>query len=284
MKKLNVTIALLLAFTVLLAACGKKNNEGQGAASPSASPSASASASAPAAGTSLLDTIKANGTIRIGTEGTYAPFTFHDKDGKLTGFDVELAEEVAKRLGVKAEFIETKWDGMFAGLDAKRFDVVANEVSIRDDRKKKYDFSNPYIVSKAVLIVHQDNNEIKKLSDLKGKKAGQSLTSNLTDIAKANGAEIVQTEGFNQAIELLLSKRIDATVNDGLSFLDFKKQQPDAPIKVVDETSDASQSGFLFNKGNPELVEAVNKALDDIKKDGTYLRISEKYFGADVSK
>ncbi|WP_276357733.1 amino acid ABC transporter substrate-binding protein [Cohnella caldifontis] len=284
MKKLNVTILLLLAFAVVLGACGKRNDESQGAASPSVSPSAPASASAPAANASLLDTIKANGTIRIGTEGTYAPFTFHDKDGKLTGFDVEIAEEVAKRLGVKAEFIETKWDGMFAGLDAKRFDAVANEVSIRDDRKEKYDFSNPYIVSKAVLIVHQDNNDIKKLADLKGKKAGQSLTSNLTDIAKANGAEIVQTEGFNQAIELLLSKRIDATVNDGLSFLDFKKQQPNAPIKIVDETSDASESGFLFNKGNPELVDAVNKALDAIKEDGTYLRISEKYFGADVSK
>jgi L-cystine transport system substrate-binding protein len=279
MKKFGVVLTLLLAFSVVLAACGKKNNESQGAASPSASPSASASAS-----TSLLDTIKANGKIRIGTEGTYAPFTFHDKDGKLTGFDVELAQEVSKRLGVEPEFIETKWDGMFAGLDAKRFDLVANEVGIRDDRKEKYDFSSPYIVSKAVLIVRQDNNEIKSLADLKGKKAGQSLTSNLADIARSNGAEIVQTEGFNQAIELLLSKRIDATVNDGLSFLDFKKQQPDAPIKVVAETSDASQSAFLFNKGNPELVDAVNKALDEMKQDGTYLKISEKYFGTDVSK
>jgi len=173
---------------------------------------------------------------------------------------------------------------MFAGLDAKRFDAVANEVSIRDDRKQKYDFSDPYIVSKAVLIVHQDNTDIKQLADLKGKKSGQSLTSNLTDIAKANGAEIVQTDGFNQAIELLMSKRIDATINDGLSYLDFKKQKPDAPIKIVAETDDASQSGFLFNKNNPELVEAVNKALADMKQDGTYLKISEKWFGADVSK
>ncbi|WP_123042699.1 amino acid ABC transporter substrate-binding protein [Cohnella candidum] len=282
MKKSSLVLALLLAFTMVAAACGKNNNEG--AASPAGSASASPSASASAGGKTLLDTIKANGKIRIGTEGTYAPFTFHDKDGKLTGFDVEIAQEVSKRLGVEPEFIETKWDGMFAGLDAKRFDTVANEVSIRDDRKEKYDFSNPYIVSKAVLIVHQDNNDIKKLADLKGKKAGQSLTSNLTDIAKANGAEIVQTEGFNQAIELLLSKRIDATVNDGLSFLDFKKQKPDAPIKIVDETSDASHSAFLFNKGNPELIEAVNKALDEMKSDGTYLKISEKYFGADVSK
>jgi L-cystine transport system substrate-binding protein len=281
MKKGWVVLSLLLALSMVLAACGSKNNNSQGAASASASPSAGAGA---APGKSLLETIKASGKIRIGTEGTYAPFTFHDKNGKLTGFDVEIAQEVAKRLGVQSDFMETKWDGMFAGLDAKRFDMVVNEVSIRDDRKVKYDFSAPYIVSKAVLIVHKDNNDIKQLSDLKGKKAGQSLTSNLTDIAKANGATIVQTDGFNQAIELLLSKRIDATVNDGLSFLDFKKQKPDAPIKVVAETKDASQSAILFNKGNQELVDAVNKALDDMKKDGTYLKISEKYFGTDVSK
>ncbi|MGO4271999.1 transporter substrate-binding domain-containing protein, partial [Paenibacillus sp. TAF58] len=111
-----------------------------------------------------------------------------------------------------------------------------------------------------------------------------SLTSNLTEIAKSNGAEIVQTDGFNQAIDLLLSKRIDATINDGLSYLDLKKQKPDVAIQVVDETKEASQSAVLLNKGNQELVGAVNKALADLKKEGTYLKISEKYFGQDVSK
>ncbi|WP_027416996.1 amino acid ABC transporter substrate-binding protein [Aneurinibacillus terranovensis] len=232
----------------------------------------------------LLQKIKADGTIRIGTEGTYAPFTFHDKSGKLTGFDVEIAEEVAKRLGVKPQFIETKWDGMFAGLDAKRFDMVANEVGIRPDRQQKYDFSQPYIVSKAVLIVNKDNNDIKSFADLKGKKSAQSLTSNLTDIARQNGAIIVHSDGFNQAIDLLASHRVDATVNDGLSYLDLKKQKPDTPIKVVAEQKQGSASGMLFNKGNKELVDAVNKALTDMKNDGTYLAISKKWFGTDVSK
>jgi cystine transport system substrate-binding protein len=232
----------------------------------------------------LLEKIKTEGKIKIGTEGTYAPFTFHDKSGKLTGFDVEIAEEVANRLGVKAEFIVTKWDGMFAGLDAKRFDAVVNEVTIREDRLEKYDFSKPYIVSRAVLIVHEDNNDIKAFEDLEGMKSGQSLTSNLTDIAKSFGAEIVQTDGFNQAMDLLTSKRIDATINDGLSFMDFKVQRPDAPIKIVDEMDTKDEMGILFNKGNKELVDAVNKALDDMKADGTYLEISKKWFGEDISK
>jgi cystine transport system substrate-binding protein len=232
----------------------------------------------------LLEKIKAEGVIKIGTEGTYAPFTFHDKDGKLTGFDVEIAEEVASRLGVKAEFIETKWDGMFAGLDAKRFDAVANQVTIRPDRIEKYDFSDSYIVSKAVLIVHAENNDIKGFADLKGKKSGQSLTSNLAEIAKSNGAELVQVDGFNQALDLLTSKRIDATINNSLSYLDYKTQRQDAPIKVVAEMDTKDESGILFNKGNQELVDAVNKALADMNADGTYLKISQKWFSEDVSK
>ncbi|KUO76889.1 MAG: amino acid ABC transporter substrate-binding protein [Clostridia bacterium BRH_c25] len=232
----------------------------------------------------LLEEVKANGKIRFGTEGTYAPFTFHDETGKLTGFDVEIAEEIAKRLGIKAEFIETKWDGIFAGLDAKRFDAIANEVAIREDRLEKYDFSTSYIVSKAVLIVNEENNDIKAFEDLKGKKSGQSLTSNLADIARSFEAEIVQVDGFNQSIDLLVSKRIDATINDSLSFLDFKKQRPDTPVKIVDQMDTKDQIGIMFNKGNNELVDAVNKALDEMRADGTYLKISEKWFGEDVSK
>lgn len=284
MKRTSLLTLLLVLTVAILAACGNKSNSGapSGSASPSES-AANTETSSPAA-PSTLEAIKASGKIKIGTEGTYAPFTFHDKDGKLTGFDVEIAQEVSKRLGVEPEFIETQWDGIFAGLDAKRFDVIFNEVAIRDDRKAKYDFSDSYIVSKAVLLVHEDNNEIKKLADLKGKKSAQSLTSNLSDIARENGAEIVGTEGFNQAIDLLLSKRVDATINDGLSYLDLKKQKPDLKIKMVDETAEASQNAALFRKGNDDLIKAVNEALAAMKSDGTYLAISEKYFGADVSK
>lgn len=195
-----------------------------------------------------------------------------------------LRRRLRKRLGVEPEFIETQWDGLFAGMDAERFDTIFNEVSITDERKVKYDFSEPYIVSKGVLIVREDNQNITAFADLKGKKAGQSLTSNLSDIARENGAEIVAVDGFNQAIDLLTSGRIDATVNDGLSYLDLKKQKPDAKIKQVDETAEGSKSAAVFLKGNEELVNAVSDALAEMKSDGTYLKISEKYFGADVSK
>jgi L-cystine transport system substrate-binding protein len=270
MKKKNIFISAALALTLVIGMTGCS--------------SSSNNAGSQTTNKNLLETIKSSGIIRIGTEGVYAPYTFHDSNGNLTGFDVDIANEIAKRLGVKAEFVETKWDGMFAGLDSKRFDAVVNEVSIKPDRQQKYDFSNPYIVSRAVLIVRDDNKDIKKFEDLKGKNSAQSLTSNLADIAKSYGANIVQADSFNQSIDLLTSKRVDATINDSLSFLDFKKQKPDASIKVVASYNNAQESAVLFNKGNKELVDAVNKALADMKADGTYLKISQKWFNADVSK
>ena len=231
-----------------------------------------------------LDAIKAAGVLKIGTEGTYAPFTYHDKDNKLVGFDVEIGEAVATKLGVKPEFVEGKWDGLIAGLDAKRYDTVINQVGITEERKKKFNFSNPYIVSKVVLIVNEKNDTIKDFADLKGKKSAQSLTSNYGTLAKEAGAELVATDGFDQSIQLVLTGRADATLNDSLSYLDFKKHQPDAPVKVVKEKENADASGIIMRKGDDELVAAINKALDEIKADGTYEKISQKYFGQDVSK
>ncbi|EJL46255.1 amino acid ABC transporter substrate-binding protein [Brevibacillus agri] len=276
MKKLLFSV-LASTLLVALTGCGSSSSQApQNNAAPAASEEKKEQ--------NLLEKVKADGKILIGTEGTYAPFTFHDQSGKLTGYDVEVVTEVAKRIGVEPVFQETQWDAMFAGLDSKRFDVVANQVGIRPDRQEKYDFSNAYTVSTAVLVTHKDNTTVKGFEDIKGLKAAQTLTSNLTDIAKKNGAEIVGVEGFNQAIDLLTSKRVDITINDGLSLLDFLKQKPDTPIKIVAKDPNVAKNGFLFRKGSTELVDAFNKALDDMTKDGTLAKISEKWFGADVSK
>jgi L-cystine transport system substrate-binding protein len=239
---------------------------------------------APAIAGENLDQIKAAGVIKIGTEGTYAPFTFHNAENKLVGFDVEIGQAVAEKLGVKAEFVEGKWDGLIAGLDANRYDAVINQVGITEARKQKYDFSDPYIVSKAVLIVKDGNEEVKSFEDLKGKTSAQSLSSNFGKIAEAAGAELVGTDGFDQSIQLVLTGRADATINDSLSFLDFKKQKPDAPVKIAAEKEEADASGIIVRKGDAELVAAINKALADIKADGTYQKIADTYFGQDVSK
>ncbi|MGB6241718.1 MAG: amino acid ABC transporter substrate-binding protein [Castellaniella sp.] len=245
-----------------------------------------AMAPATQAATDDLAAIQKAGVIRIGTEGTYAPFSFHEqKDNKLVGFDVDIGRAIAKQLGVKAEFVEGKWDGLIAGLNVNRYDVVINQVGITPERQAKYDFSKPYISSAAALIVRDDNTSIHSFQDLKGKRSANTITSNFGKLAQSHGAEVVPVQGFNDAIALLTSGRVDATVNDELSFLDFKKQQPAAKVKVVatDDSTEFSQSGVLLRKDQPALQTAVNKALDAIRADGEYKAISERYFGADLS-
>ncbi|MDF2941843.1 MAG: ABC-type amino acid transport system, periplasmic component [Herbinix sp.] len=233
----------------------------------------------------LLTQIGERGKLLIGTEGTYAPYTYHDATGDLVGYDVEIARAIAEKLGVEAEFVETNWDACIAGLDAERYDVVMNQVGITEERLLKYDFSTPYTVTNAVLIAAEDNKDLTSFEDLKGKKAAQSLTSNYAILAESYGAEIVSTDGmFSKAIELVSTGRAEATINDEASFYDFLKQQPDATVKIIDTLDEASENAVLIRKGNDTFVTAVNKALDELSQDGTLAEISDKYFGADITK
>ncbi|GAB2447196.1 cystine transport system substrate-binding protein [Conyzicola lurida] len=235
--------------------------------------------------TSLSDVQEA-GTLTIGTEGTYRPFTYHDASGDLTGYDVEIATAVAEKLGVEADFQETQWDAIFAGLDAGRFDIIANQVSITDEREEKYELSEPYTVSPGVVIVSDDNTDIDSLASLEGKTTAQSLSSNWYELAEANGANVEAVEGWAQAIALLEQGRVDATVNDKLTFLDYKATDADgaAGLKIAAETDDPSRNAFVVAKGSTALNDAVNDALDELRADGTLAVISEKYFGEDVTE
>jgi cystine transport system substrate-binding protein len=238
------------------------------------------------ADTSLAD-VQAAGKLVVGTEGTYKPFTFHeDGTGDITGYDVEIIQAVGEKLGVEIEFAETQWDAIFAGLDGGRFDLIANQVSITDERLAKYDFSEPYTVSPGVVIVASDNTDITSLADLEGKTTAQSLSSNWYTLAEDNGATVESVEGWAQAVALLEQGRIDATLNDKLTFLDYVTSKPAAAakLKVAAETEDPSTNAFVVAKGSTSLVDAINDALDELRADGTLASISEKYFGEDVSQ
>jgi cystine transport system substrate-binding protein len=236
-----------------------------------------------AKGTSL-EQIREDGVITVGTEGTYRPFTFHeDGSGELTGYDVEVIQAVAEELGVEAEFEETQWDAIFAGLDAGRFDVIANQVSITPEREADYQFSTPYTVSPGVIVVNDGDTDIASFEDLKGKTTAQSLTSNWYDLAKESGANIENVEGWAQAVTLLKQGRVDATVNDELTFLDYQQAEGDTSLEVAAETEEEARNAFAFRKGSDDVVKAVDDALATLKENGTLAKISEKYFGEDVS-
>lgn len=225
------------------------------------------------------------GTLTVATEGTYRPFSFHeDGTGDLTGYDVDIINAVAKKLDLKVDFQETQWDAIFAGLDSGRTDLIANQVSINPEREKKYLFSTPYTSSPGVLVVKDDNKDIATFADLRGKKSAQSLTSNWYTIAEDNGADVEAVEGWAQAVALLEDGRVDATINDKLTYLDYVNTNGKSGIRVAAETDDPSLSAFATAKDKTKLVKAIDGALADLTADGTIAKIGEKYFGADVSK
>jgi len=274
MKTRLVAAGVLTAVALALTGCSAGNQSGS-----------SGGSAAPASSGDALAAVKDAGVLTIGTEGTYRPFSYHEGgSGPLTGYDVEVGRAVAKKLGVKAEFKETQWDGIFAGLEAGRFDTIGNQVSITPERQAKYEFSEPYTVSHGVIVVKADNTSIDSFPSLKGKTTAQSLTSNWYTLAQNSGATVQPVEGWAQAVALVEQGRVDATINDELTYLDYKKQKGAEGLKVAATTDDSSKSAFAFAKGSTSLVDAVNKALDELRADGTLAQLSEKYFGSDVSK
>lgn len=224
------------------------------------------------------------GTLTVATEGTYRPFSYHDESGELVGFDVEIAEAVAEKLGLEVEFQETQWDAIFAGLDAGRFDVIANQVSINPEREEKYLFSEPYTVSPGVIVVPEDDDSITSFDDLAGKTTAQSLTSNWYELAQESGATVEAVEGWAQAVALLEQGRVDATINDSLTYLDYEKTEGPTGLKIAAETDEPSLSAFTFTKDKDALAEAIDGALAELREEGVLAEISEKYFGADVTQ
>ncbi|CAM3273268.1 cystine ABC transporter substrate-binding protein [Pseudomonas floridensis] len=233
-----------------------------------------------------LQKIKDSGTLSVGLEGTYPPFSFVDENGKLTGFEVELSEALAQKLGVKAKLQTTKWDGILAALESRRLDVVINQVTISEERKKKYDFSQPYTVSGIqALVLKENEGTIKTAADLTGKKVGVGLGTNYEQWLKENvkGAVIKTYDDDPTKFQDLKAGRIDAILVDRLAALEMINKTGDS-MAVAGEPFSRQESGIALRKGEPELLEAINKAINEMRADGSLTKLSQKYFSADVTK
>jgi His/Glu/Gln/Arg/opine family amino acid ABC transporter permease subunit len=238
---------------------------------------------ADATGAPASTPIRDAGVLRVGTEGTYAPFSYHEPaTGELTGYDVDVARAVGDKLGVPVEFVETPWDSIFAALEANRFDVVANEVTINPERQAKYDLSTPYSIGEGVIVTRADDDSITSLEDLSGKRTAQSITSNWAQVARDSGATVEGVEGFAQAITLLNQGRVDATVNDSIAVYAYLAETGDTSVKIAAETGERSEQGFAARKDSGFLPE-LNGALDELRADGTLTEISQRYLKADAT-
>ncbi|MBL1077929.1 transporter substrate-binding domain-containing protein [Nocardia sp. 2] len=221
--------------------------------------------------------------LKVGTEGTYFPFSYQD-NGQLTGYDVDVIKAVGDKIGRKVEFTQAPWDSLFAALDSGRVDLIANQVTIKPERAQKYSLSNPYTVSEGVVITKTGTTGIAGLADLSGKTCAQSETSNWAEVAKTAGCKVEAIPGFVEAVQLLKSDRANATVNDTLVANAYIKQNGNGVIQIVGKTGETSKQAFAARKDSQALTDQINTALAELAADGTLAKISDKYFGLDVSK
>lgn len=282
MKKKIISLMMVMTMTCgLFAGCGsdKASND---AGTESSSDTASGSSS-----DDLLSAIKERGYITVAMEGTWAPWTYHDEDDNLVGFDVEVAKAVADELGVDVQYQEGEWDGLLAGVQSGRYDIMVNGVGYTEERAQAYTFSDPYCYNKTALIVRGDNEDIKSLEDLKGKTTCNSANSTYQLIAEEYGANVLDVETLDGTLEMVLAgtDRADATLNAEASFLDYMNAHPDANLKIVDYYPEAEKVCIIMPKGDSSdsLKEAINSAIEKLRADGTLSELSNKYFGGDIT-
>lgn len=257
-----------------------------GCSSDASSTAGSAAASGVTSGAAdRLEAVRQRGTLIVAMEGAWSPWTYHDDTDTLVGYDVEVSRAIAQYIGVEPEYVEGEWDGLFAGLDAGRYDIVCNGVEVTEERAKSYDFSEPYAYIHTALAVKSDNTDITSFEDLDGKTTANSIASTYMTLAESYGAEVLGVDTLDETIQMLVSGRVDATLNADVSFYDYLNVHPDADFKIVAQTEDASHVCIPVKKGGESdtLLAAINEAIEALRADGTLTEISEKYFGSDIA-
>ncbi len=263
MKKNFVRLLAPVLCVLLLCACGKKEQTGD-----------------------RLSQIQAKGEMVIALEGNWAPWSFHDDSDALVGYDVEVGRAIAEKLGVKATFVEGEWDGLLAGVEAGRYDMVINGVDITESRKESYDFSSPYAYIRTALVVARGNETIRSFEDLKGKTTANSIGSTYMELAESYGASCSGVDTLDETIQMVLQGRVDATLNADVSIYDYLTQHPDAAIEIVASADDANLVAIPMQKGadSESLRKAVDEAIAQLKQEGKLTELAIRYFGADISQ
>ncbi len=225
----------------------------------------------------------------IGLDDTFVPMGFKDESGKVVGFDVDLADAVAKKLNKKIKFQAIDWSMKETELNNGNIDLIWNGYSINDERKEKVEFSKPYLNNTQVIVTLANSN-IKSKGDLAGKKVGAQTGSTAVDAVEADGDTIKGFDGENlvtfddnnSALMDLEAGRLDSIVVDEILARYYMKARGAEKYKILDENFGKEQYGVGIKKGDTKLVEALNKALDEVIADDTAGEISKKWFEEDI--
>ena len=209
----------------------------------------------------------------------YKPFEY-EENGEVVGFDIDLIDLVAEKLGVEQEVVDTPFDGIQSGADfnAGKCDISSAGMTITDERKQNIDFSDPYFDATQALVAKKGSG-ISDLAGLKGKTLGVQNSTTGYDYAQENaaGAEIVNFEDLGLLLNAVETGRVDAAINDNGVLYDWVKEKTD--FEVITEFDTGEQYGMGVRKGNTALLEVVNETLAEAKESGEYDRIYEKWFG-----
>ena len=224
-----------------------------------------------------------DGQLTFAMSGQYRPFNYFEKDGKLTGFDVDMGDEIAKKLGLKPNPVTGPFDSLVAGLSSKRYDVIIGSMSPTPARKKQVDFTNDYYVSGAQLFVKNDS-PITSVKDLHNATVGVTLGTTFEDFAKTQpGVKNVKTyPSDNQALTELANGRLDAVITTKLLGL-YQIKAANVQVKPVGNILFPDPAAIASRKDNSKLTAKVNEILVELKSDGTYAKLSNKWFGVDIS-
>lgn len=228
-----------------------------------------------------LDTLKEKGVIRIAMSGAYPPFNFVNDKNEVVGFDPAIGAEIAKRMGLEVEIVTTAWDGIIGGLLANKYDAIVGSMTITAERDEVVDFVGPYYSDKRAIFSNPGSG-IASLDDLKGKKVGLTLGETHEDWAREKGYNVSTYKGLPELLLELENGRVDAIVNDSIAAILAMGAKGQEFEMFGDPTTEPFGAGIAIRQGNPELAAAMQKALDDLMADGTYLSIAEKWVGADI--
>ncbi|RUM99055.1 transporter substrate-binding domain-containing protein [Pseudaminobacter arsenicus] len=226
--------------------------------------------------------------LKIGTEGAYPPFNSLTADGKLVGFDVDIAEALCKQMKVECELVTQDWDGIIPALQAGKFDAIVASMTITDERKKQVDFTNKYYVTPLALVAAKDSDLTStEPAALAGKTVGAQASTTQSiyadDFYAKAGADVKQYPTQEEAMADLTNGRIDAVVADKFVLVDWMKTNGQDCCKMIGDIKGTdSETGIAVRKGDDKLRENLNAAIDAIVADGTYGKIVAKYFDFDI--
>ncbi len=218
--------------------------------------------------------------VTVATDATWPPMEMVDKNKKIVGFDIDLMNAIAKEAGFTVTFRNTAWDGIFGGLDAGKYDAIISSVTITEERKKKYDFSEPYINIGQILVVPIPDKKTKTLADLAGKKIGAQIgTTGAMEIKKVSGVELKNYDEIGLAFEDLAAGRISGVVCDEPTAANFALQRAEykAKFQIVGEPFTQESYGIVVKKGNKDLLDRINKGIVAVKGKGIDAKLKEKW-------